>query len=401
MLETRLQIPEPHAAQEAIKAEARRFNVVDCGRRWGKSTMGEELAIAPALDSFPVGWFAPNYKYLMEVWRDLVRILEPVATRIAASEHRIELLTGGLIEMWTLTDTNAGRSRKYKRVILDEAAMVANLGEIWRAAIRPTLADYRGDAWLLSTPKGRNFFWECYQKGQDPHETEWKSWQMPTTSNPFISAEEIAAVKQETPERIFAQEYEAQFLEDAGGVFRRVMDAATATEQSAATADHQYVIGVDWGRLNDFTVICVMDATTRELVYIDRFNKVEYSVQSARLQAICEKFKPDAVIAETNSIGDPIIDRLRKDYDMPVRGFTTTNATKASAIDALSLAFERNDIKILNDPVLIGELQAYEATRLPSGLMRYGAPEGMHDDCVMSLALGWYGTGRNDSFFFV
>lgn len=73
-----------------------------------------------------------------------------------------------------------------------------------------------------------------------------------------------------------------------------------------------------------------------------------------------------------------------------VIGYKFTNATKANLIDALALAFERGALRILPDPVLIGELQAYEAERMPSGMMRYGAPDGMHDDTVMALALAWY-----------
>jgi hypothetical protein len=55
------------------------------------------------------------------------------------------------------------------------------------------------------------------------------------------------------------------------------------------------------------------------------------------------------------------------------------------------LAFERDQIRIPNDPVLLGELQAFEATRLQSGMMRYAAPNGLHDDTVMALAMAWAG----------
>ncbi len=72
-----------------------------------------------------------------------------------------------------------------------------------------------------------------------------------------------------------------------------------------------------------------------------------------------------------------------------MQAFNTTNASKGAAIEGLALAFERGEIKIPSDPALMGELQAYEMERLPSGLLRYGAPEGMHDDMVMSLALAW------------
>ena len=95
-------------------------------------------------------------------------------------------------------------------------------------------------------------------------------------------------------------------------------------------------------------------------------------------------------------MGEPIIEALSRS-GLPVRPFNTTNATKAVIIEALALAFERRDITILNHPVLTSELQAYEASKLPSGLTRYSAPESMHDDCVMSLALAWSVMGRSNS----
>jgi hypothetical protein len=85
-----------------------------------------------------------------------------------------------------------------------------------------------------------------------------------------------------------------------------------------------------------------------------------------------------------------LIEQLKSE-DYRVHSFTTTNASKAEVIDALTLAFEKGELKILDLPVLIDELQAYEAERLPSGLLRYSAPEGYHDDCVMALALAWHG----------
>ena len=87
-------------------------------------------------------------------------------------------------------------------------------------------------------------------------------------------------------------------------------------------------------------------------------------------------------------MGEPLIEQLQR-QGLPVTAFNTTNATKTQAIEALALAFERGDLKIVSDPTLIGELQAYEMERLSSGLVRYGAPEGIHDDMVMSLALAW------------
>ena len=94
------------------------------------------------------------------------------------------------------------------------------------------------------------------------------------------------------------------------------------------------------------------------------------------------------VIAEQNSVGQPVIEQLTRD-GLRIQPFTTSNASKSQAIEALALAFERGDIRILNDPVMVSELVAYQAERLPSGLLRYGAPSGQHDDTVMALAMAW------------
>jgi hypothetical protein len=125
-------------------------------------------------------------------------------------------------------------------------------------------------------------------------------------------------------------------------------------------------------------------------VYVDRFNQIDYALQTQRLKVLRDRYQPGVIIAESNAMGEPLVEQLWRD-GLPVQPFTTTNATKAQIIDGLSMAFERGEITILNDDILINELQAYEMTRLPSGLFRYSAPEGMHDDCVMSLALAWAG----------
>ncbi len=158
MSELLLTLPELHPAQQRIKDEARRFNVLACGRRFGKTILCQDLVCDVVLDEgLPVGWFAPTYKLLNEVWREMTATLQPIITRSHATERRIDLLTGGVVEFWSLEDPDAGRSRKYRRVIIDEAGLVADLRARWQEAIRPTLADYEGDAYLAGTPTDLDF----------------------------------------------------------------------------------------------------------------------------------------------------------------------------------------------------------------------------------------------------
>jgi phage FluMu gp28-like protein len=194
--------------------------------------------------------------------------------------------------------------------------------------------------------------------------------------------------KTRLPERTFGQEWNALFLE-GGTIFRRVRDASTLQPQEPVTGG-QYVIGVDWGRSNDATVFCVLDTVNKQQMWLDRMTDTDYATQRVRLVALAQRYNNAHIIAETNSMGQPNIEAL---YNMgaSITPFTTTNASKAQAIQGLELAFERGEITLLNDELQINELTAYQSEKLPSGLMRYGSPEGLHDDTVMALAMAWNG----------
>lgn len=394
-----VRLQRPHRAQAKILREQARFNVLSCGRRFGKTTLGVNRLVERALPGNPVAWCSPSYRMLTEVWRDVRRATVDVTTRIDSQQHRLELLGGGVVEMWSLDQPDVARGRKYAEVIIDEAAMVRHLEEAWNAVLRPTLVDERGGAWFLSTPKGLNFFKRLFDRGADPGYPDWAAWQMPTVSNPYIPPDEVEDSRRTLPERTFAQEFEAVFLEDEGAVFRKVLEAATATPQPGRLEGHHYAIGVDWGRSYDFTAMAVVDTTTRELVCLDRSNQVDYTLQVGRLQALSARFQPDAIYAEQNAMGEPIVETLQR-MSLPVYPFQTTNASKAAVIDGLALALERGDLRLLPDDVLLGELLAYQAERLPSGVMRYSAPEGSHDDCVIALALANYGASQPTQFVF-
>lgn len=387
--EVRVQLPALHPAQQQVLVTARRFNVVCCGRRWGKTTLGIERLLVAALAGQPVAWLAPTYRMLAEVWQQIALRVQPVTRRSVRQEHRIELLTGGRIELWSMEHPDRLRGRWYARVVLDEAAMLRDAAQVWAQVVRPTLTDRAGDAWLLSTPRGHNFFWQCYQRGQQ-HDSEWQSWQMPTSSNPYIAAAELAAAQRELPAHSFAQEYGAQFLDDAGGVFRGVLAAVGATPQHTAAAGHSYVIGVDWGRQQDATCCAVVDTREQALVALERWQQRDYGEQLTRLRELARRFQPDVILAEQNGVGLPLVEQLQRAGDLPVQPFTTSNASKSILIERLALALEQGTLRLLDDPVLLDELQQFTMERLPSGLVRYAAPAGLHDDCVMALALAWH-----------
>jgi hypothetical protein len=386
-----IEIPALHAGQRKIVQESARFNVLACGRRFGKTTLGIELDINPALDGYPVAWFSPTYKMMGDVWREARKILHPITKTVNAQEHRLELITGGILDMWSLDSPDSTRGRKYKRVVVDEAAMVPNFQQAWQAAIRPTLTDYKGDAYWLSTPKGMNFFKQGFDYGQDPLMEDWASWQMPTASNPYMSKDEIEKARRELPELTFKQEYLAEFLQSEGAVFRNIEPNLIAVKGNPdAHNGHRLVQGIDWAQKEDFTAICTFCATCKVEVELDRFNKIQWDFQRARLRASYDRWKVKYALAEENSIGSPNIEALQRER-MNVSPFTTTASSKPPLIQSLALAFERNEAKWLNDPVAKAELVAYESkVSQATGRPTYSAPEGMHDDTVIARALAWW-----------
>lgn len=373
-----------HPAQLAIHRSTARFRVCACGRRFGKS----RLAVLECLEVAAAGkrawWLAPTYKMTNVGWRPLQNLTRniPGAT-ISLSEKTITLPGGGEVSIRSADNPNSLRGEGLDFVVMDEAAFIDP--DVWPQAIRPALSDRAGRALFISTPRGRNWFWDAYRRaGEDG----WQSFTYPTSANPYIPPEEIAAAQKDLPELIFRQEYLADFVDLSGSVFRRIQEAATVEAIDEPERGRQYVAGVDVAASVDYTVITVLDVQTKSMVYMDRFNRVDYNVLEDRLAMTCQKFNLQSMTIETNSIGQPVIDALTQ-RGIPVIPWTTTSATKQNAITALQSAFEHGEIRIINDPVLIGELLSFESKRSASGSFTYSAPDGMHDDTVMSLAISW------------
>ncbi len=385
MVETEINFPPLHEKQKEVAESGARFKVCAAGRRFGKSRLGSALCVSEGLSGGRAWWVAPSYPVAMVGWRMVRKLSQRIpGVKIKQGDYMIEYPLGGEVRVRSADNPNSLRGEGLDLVVLDECAFMKE--ETWNEAIRPALSDRLGRAVFISTPKGRNWFWRLYQNGINGEEG-WRSWQLPTSSNPYINTVEIEAAKSQLPELIFRQEYLAEFIDDQGGVFRRVQEAAILDPQEP-DPHKQYVAGVDVASSIDFTVVSVMDVKTKELVFMDRFNRVDYPVLIDRLAALHERWHLTSMTIEANSIGRPVIDHM-VERGLSVIPFTTTSATKQSIIQGLQSAFEHGNIRILNHPVLVGELLSFEGKRNASGSFSYSAPDGMHDDTVMSLAIAW------------
>ncbi len=323
------------------------------------------------------------------MWRDLRTTTQNLSgTTVNESLYRLDFGGGGSITIRSTHAPDLLRGAGLDFVVLDEAAYMPP--NTWAEVVRPMLLDRQGGALFLSTPNGRNWFHDLYALGQDAEQADWASFQFPSSANPLIAASEFEAIHQTTPERIWRAEYLAEFVDDAGVVFRGLREAATLDAGSGPQEGHRYIMGCDWGREQDFTALVVIDATTRQMVAMDRFQHIGWHLQRERLKTLAAKWQTNVIWAEANSMGSVNIEALQRD-GLPVRPFMTTSRSKAPLIESLSLAIERGDLSLIKDATLLNELSAYTLERLAGGGYRYSAPSGQHDDSVIALALAWYG----------
>ena len=362
MRDVTIKIPELHPTQAAVKSKAKRFNVLCCGRRWGKTALCHELMLDTLLEGAPVAYMTPTYKMLADVWRTASEVFQPITSKRNEQERRIETITGGSVDFWSLDNADAVRGRAYKRVIPDEAASVRDLEGVWNTIVRPTLIDLKGDAWFPSTPKGMNGFYKLHLFGRDPTSAEWASFHQTSYDNPYLDPAELDQMRATMTEREYRQEILAEFLEGEGIVFRYIdqaMHALVTTPEEHAK--HVLVAGVDWGKQDDFTAISVGCVDCKQEVALDRFNQIDYAFQRQRLMAMLHKWHVKMTVAESNAMGTVVIEQLQRD-GVRVTPFQTTLVSKSPLIEALSLAIEQANIQLQADPAARAELEAYERT---------------------------------------
>lgn len=394
---------EPHPGQRRILRAAKKRTVACMGRRYGKTTLMKEVVInrpggalaginGTGRYGLPCAWYAPNDSYSSRVYQEIAQQYMP-AIRKATSQPRpvIEFINGGRLDFWTLENPmKCGRGAHYARIVVDEAAHARHLQDAWEKTIIWTLADLDGDAYFISTPNGMNYFHQLSLNHLA--DDAWTTISAPSMDNPYLPEGWMEQQRAMMPERVYRQEILAEFLDSGAGVFRGVDEIEHCSWEDQAADGFRYVIGVDWARHNDFTVFTVVRHDGC-VVNIDRFNGIGYELQTGRLLNLWRAFGQCRIIAESNSMGSPLIEKLQR-MNVNVHAFNTTNASKADAIESLSLAIEQRKIRIAFDErmtPLKAELVCFDQERLPSGAIRYSAPPGMHDDCVMSLAIAWDG----------
>jgi hypothetical protein len=385
-----LELPKLRPDQRAIVMHPAKRKNCTMGRRYGKSVMGGVIVANVLRQHGKAAWVVPTYKNSRPLWRWMAATFAPLAAaklaNINRSEQVITTSQGGFFAIYSEENIDAMRGEWFHVVVNDEAAKFRE--ESRYDVIEPTVADSNGEIIDISTPRGRNWFWREHMLGLDGAQDR-ASFHAPTNANPMPSIQRAFKRASEVmSEDSFRQEWLAEFLEGQGAVFRNIGDCLHAPLSTPeAHAGHRIVAGCDWAKQHDYTSFSFGCMDCKVEVDRDRFNKIDYAFQVQRLEAMCDKWQPKAVLTELNSIGQPVFEALDR-RGLPVIGFETTAASKPPLIENLALAFERSEWQFQPDPIWTGELEAYERkVSAGTGRSTYGAPEGLHDDTVISRAL--------------
>jgi hypothetical protein len=381
----------PIGIQWDIYEANKRFIVLNVGRQFGKSELGQLRLARRAEEKEGVYWWlSPTYSQARVVFRRFLKNFKKIISKVNKSELMIELYNESVIFFKSEEKPDNLRGETLNGAVLDEYASYKL--DTWDEIIRPMLGTTEGWVDFLSTPKGKNHFWKLYNDAKkDPNNFD--VFEFPSNASPFFSQSEFDLAKKSLPSIIFEQEYLAKFIDDNTGVFRGlqncisdrlVYDPSTPIIQKPYE-HYRYVIGLDIAKHLDFTVITVFNAHTKELVYYDRFNQMPYSYISDRVVSVSKKYNNALIVMDATGIGDALIELIQGRADLlPIK---FTNSVKQNLIYSLALAIENQEITLPNIPEMVQEIQNYSLKILSSGLISYNAPEGQHDDIVISIAL--------------
>jgi hypothetical protein len=417
-----LTLPEAHPRQyELINAfdhnPGLRFIAGACGTKFGK-TYGCTIRLVKEAWENPRSlnwWVAPTFDQSI-IALNLVKRLIPQGMYVEyKADRRIVILNPdgserSEIQFKSGDNPDSLRGFAVNFFIIDEAARIPY--ESYESVLT-TVTQTRGRGIVISTPNGRNWFHQVYQWGEKflangaprflPHQTgcsktkgcgcpnidphpEWMALRMPTAANPHVPRESIEEARLNFPERRFKQEYLAEFLDDSAGVFIKIYDCMRGTFEQPQEGSG-YIIGVDLAKHEDWTVLMVMHRERKHVVAFERFNRIEWEVQYAKIKDMSDKYNRALCVIDSTGIGDPIVETLRNG-GVPVEPYKiSSNIAKRQLIEKTRVAIERGKISYPQIIPLLHELEHYSMEITPTGVVRYSAPDHEHDDCVIALCL--------------
>lgn len=380
----------PHQI-EVLQKSPKRFKTLIWHRKARKTTTAIYEVVKQAHLRIGVYWHIfPTYGEAFDsIWNDpnmLFNIIpKALIDHVNATNLIVYFKNGSIYQLKGSDDPDALRGPNPFGVVFDE--FDTQKREAW-GVIEPILRANGGWAWFIGTPRGRQQLYDFYNRGQTDHK-EWASWLIKASNSGIIDLEQLEEARKSMTEALYSQEFECEFLESAGSVFRGVREIMVARPQRPI-AGRLYLMGVDLAKVQDWTVVRIYDRETNELVYKDRWQTIEWPYQKKKIATYAKYYNDALTILDATGLGDPIADDLTR-AGVGIVPFKITSQNKKELIEKLSLWIEQKNFKIMKDEVAALEYDNFTYKLGENGQAKYGAREGYHDDIVMADALAvWY-----------
>ena len=294
-----------------------RFAVIVAHRRTGKTVCAvNELIKQAALSKRRAGRFSYIAPFLnqakMIAWDYLKYYTSPIpGIRVNESETSVTLPNGSLIRIFGADRPDALRGGYFDCAVLDEVAQMKP--EVWHEIVRPALADRKGKALFIGTPKGQNIFKELYDRALADDSGEWVALLYDVNMTGVIDPKELESLKAEMSDNAFRPEFLCDFNAESDDVLIPIDLVSQAVSRIYRESDYGFaprVVGVDIARFGD-------DAT----VFFKRqglvafppivLRKLDNMAVADHLMNIIHEFQPDAVFCDAGG-GAGVIDRVRQ-----------------------------------------------------------------------------------------
>lgn len=365
--------------------------VVKAIRQCGKSIMSELILIYYALhfkDTTSI-IIEPTNGQNRKIFKDIVKMMDGSGTikNANAGVLEIEFINGSTIVCKSAEQRDNLRGFTVSGILIyDEASTIPD--EIIDITL-PYVNAHHSPVLMVSTPKfKRGRFYEAFTD-IDNFTYDWSTFD----TSKYLSPQTLEKYRRTVAHTIFIQDYLGQFAELSGAVFGDFSKCISKIIDESSPIE---VMGIDWGSgtSNDFTAIAVLNKD-KQLVDIQYFNDKDATETISIIKKIYDKWKPRIVIAEKNSIGSVYLDLLKRRLNRSVIAFNTTNDTKNAIINKLQLAFQNEEITLLDDVELLTQLSAYEQQITSTGKSTFNGQNGFHDDLVMALAIAYSALNRH------
>jgi hypothetical protein len=285
-----LELPTPHEKQQYLLDNRKRFNVLKCGRRFGKTELCQELICESFENGQYIGYFSPTYKDLYEVWKTTLNNFYSVIESKSETVKQIIFINGAKVDFWSMEEPNSGRGRKYHRAIMDECEKALKFQEAWEQAISPTLADYKGDAYFLSTPQFGDTYFKQLCKQENIQPDLWKTFVYSTYDNPYIDKNEIDLMRSILPPIVFQCEYLAEDVDNKSvNPFLYALNTDVHFDKSIQLdLKKQLIIGIDFN-INPFSVVFCNIFRDQRGLHVNFANEI--SIENGSLQSMAQRIK--------------------------------------------------------------------------------------------------------------